>query len=184
MAGFGSAPTLSSARIKSLKAQAHHLSPVVMMGAAGLTEAVMNEVSMALDAHGLIKVRLTGEDRDDRKAIMARICDELLCAPVQLIGKQAVLFRKKPEKEKDEPHIPKKQAAQGVKKAGRNATLTSKNKPAVANKKKGENRSSGKAKAKTPRKTKETKSMVGEKRNKRSVAGGAGGRPGRKSSRK
>lgn len=181
----GSAPTLSSAQIKSLKAQAHHLSPVVMMGAAGLTDAIIKEVSMALDAHGLIKVSLTGEDRDDRKAIMARICDALFCAPVQLIGKQAVLFREKPEKDnKDEPHIPKKQAAQGVKKAGRNATLTSKNKPAGAKKKKGDNRSSGKAKARAGRKTKETKSMVGEKRNKRSVAGGAGGRPGRKSSRK
>ena len=100
MAGSDSSLSLSSAQIKSLKAQAHHLSPVVLMGGAGLTDAIIKEVSMALDAHGLIKVSLTGEDRADRKDIMARICEALSCAPVQLIGKQAILFREKPEKEK------------------------------------------------------------------------------------
>jgi RNA-binding protein len=107
---------LTPAQTKALKAQAHHLSPVVMIGAAGLTEAVLAEISVALTAHELIKVRVAGDDRDERKAIMARICDELACAPVQSIGKQLVLYRKRPEKDDtSDVHVPKQLAAEGKK---------------------------------------------------------------------
>ncbi|MGB7182943.1 MAG: YhbY family RNA-binding protein, partial [Burkholderiaceae bacterium] len=102
------APELTSAEIKAFKAQAHHLSPVVMIGAAGLTDAVLSEISLALDAHELIKVRAVGDSREERKTIMDRICAELACAPVQSIGKQLVFYRKRPEKDnKDEPYVPK-----------------------------------------------------------------------------
>jgi len=58
----------------ALRAEAHGLNPVVMIGADGLTEAVMKEISSSLDAHGLIKVRVFGDDREDRIAIYERIC--------------------------------------------------------------------------------------------------------------
>lgn len=109
-------PSLTPARIKALKGEAHHLSPVVMIGAAGLTDAVLAEISTALDAHGLIKVRVAGDSRDERRAIMAQICEQLACAPVQSIGKQLVLYREKPDKGKTAGiHVPKQLAAQGIK---------------------------------------------------------------------
>jgi len=77
----------------ALRAEAHGLNPVVMVGEAGLTEAVLKEISSSLDAHGLIKVRVFGDDREERVAIYERICAELDAAPVQHIGKLLVLWR-------------------------------------------------------------------------------------------
>lgn len=72
-----------------------------MIGEAGLTEAVMKEISSSLDAHGLIKVRVFGDDREERVAIYERISEELDAAPVQHIGKLLVLYRPKKEAVKE-----------------------------------------------------------------------------------
>jgi len=88
---------LTPAERSALRAEAHGLNPVVMIGEAGLTEAVMKEVSSSLDAHGLIKVRVFGDDREARTAIYEQICEELGAAPVQHIGKLLVLYRPKAE---------------------------------------------------------------------------------------
>ena len=50
--------TLSRDARLTLRAQAHHLNPVVLLGASGLTEAVMKEIDRELKAHELIKVRV------------------------------------------------------------------------------------------------------------------------------
>ncbi|MBB5019211.1 RNA-binding protein [Chitinivorax tropicus] len=76
-----------------LRAQAHHLNPTVMIGANGLTEAVMRELARSLDAHELIKVRVFSDERDTREALLQQICDDLDCAPIQHIGKLLVLYR-------------------------------------------------------------------------------------------
>ncbi|WP_269531033.1 YhbY family RNA-binding protein [Chitinimonas sp. BJYL2] len=76
-----------------LRAQAHGLSPVVMIGNNGLTDPVLREIAASLDAHELIKVRVLGDDRDQRTAWLAEICASLGCAPVQQIGKLLVLYR-------------------------------------------------------------------------------------------
>ncbi len=78
---------------KQLKAQAHPLNPVVMIGQAGLTAAVMKEIDLALDTHELIKVRIRAE-RDDRRLIQAQICTETQAELVQSIGQVTVLYRK------------------------------------------------------------------------------------------
>ena len=83
---------------KAHRALAHHLDPVVMIGGDGLTAANQREVDAALNAHGLIKVRVHGDDRPARDAIYQRLCDELGAAPIQHIGKLLVLWRPKPEK--------------------------------------------------------------------------------------
>lgn len=80
----------------ALKARAHALNPVVLLGAAGLTEAVLKEIDRALSAHELIKVRVPGDDRDEREAIFARVADALGAARVQMIGKLLVLYRPRP----------------------------------------------------------------------------------------
>ena len=77
----------------TLRSQAHHLDPVVLLGASGLTEAVMKEIDRELKAHELIKVRVPTDDREEREAIFAKVADELGCARVQMIGKLLILWR-------------------------------------------------------------------------------------------
>lgn len=93
---------LSVAERKAHRAEAHHLDPVVMIGNDGLTPAVKKETDAALKAHGLIKVRVLGDDREQREAIFQQLADELDAAPIQHIGKLLVLWRPKPKKERAE----------------------------------------------------------------------------------
>lgn len=76
-----------------LKGLAHSLSPVVMIGNNGLTDAVIREIAINLDAHELIKIRVLGDDRDSRLATYEQICNDLDAAPVQHIGKLLVVYR-------------------------------------------------------------------------------------------
>ena len=93
---------LTIAQRKEHRAEAHHLSPVVMIGNDGLTAAVKKETDAALNAHGLIKVRVLGDDRVQREAMYQALADELNAAPIQHIGKLLVLWRPKPAKVKPE----------------------------------------------------------------------------------
>jgi RNA-binding protein len=92
---------------KAHRADAHHLDPVVIIGNDGLTAGVQKEIDLALNSHGLIKVRVTGDDRAAREALYLKLCDDLSCAPIQHIGKLLVLWRPIPEKakEKDEDRM-------------------------------------------------------------------------------
>lgn len=92
----GPAPTLDAAQRKALKAQAHPLKPVVMIGESGLTPAVLAEIERALVSHELIKIRVFGDDREARSALHAAICEQTASAPVQHIGKLLVVFRPNP----------------------------------------------------------------------------------------
>lgn len=89
--------TLSSAQRSELRGRAHHLEPVVMIGDAGLTAAVMAEIDRALNAHELIKIRVHGDDRGARLQMLADICTQAACAPVQNIGKLLIIWRKAPD---------------------------------------------------------------------------------------
>ena len=93
---------LSVAERKEHRAEAHHLDPVVMIGADGLTPAVLTETDLALKAHGLIKVRVLGDDREQREAMYQQLAEQLNAAPIQHIGKLLVLWRPKPKKVKAE----------------------------------------------------------------------------------
>ena len=99
---------LTPAQRKVHRADAHHLDPVVMIGNDGLTAAVVKEADAALKAHGLIKIRVLGDDRAFREAIYMQLADQLSAAPIQHIGKLLVLWRPQAEKEKavDEDRMP------------------------------------------------------------------------------
>jgi putative YhbY family RNA-binding protein len=84
----------------ALRAEAHGLKPIVMIGEAGLTANVLKEIALGLDSHGLIKVRVFGDDREARAAMYDTICEQLDASPVQHIGKLLVLYRPKVEAEK------------------------------------------------------------------------------------
>ncbi len=81
-----------------MRAQAHALSPVVIIGDKGLTEEVVKEIDRSLKAHELIKVRATGDDRKARAEWMKAICERLVAEPIQEIGKMLVIYRANPEK--------------------------------------------------------------------------------------
>lgn len=99
---------LTIAERKAHRAEAHHLDPVVMIGNDGLTPGVIKETDAALKAHGLIKVRVQGDDRAAREAVYLQLADQLSAAQIQHIGKLLVLWRPKPEKERaeDEDKMP------------------------------------------------------------------------------
>ena len=82
------------------RAEAHHLDPVVMIGNDGLTPAVRKEIDGALNAHGLIKIRVHGDDRPQREAMYQSLAEDLGAAPIQHIGKLLVLWRPQPPKVK------------------------------------------------------------------------------------
>jgi putative YhbY family RNA-binding protein len=88
---------LSPVERKALKARAHHLHPVVMIGEAGLTPAVLREIDITLKSHELIKIRVLGGDREQRRAMPAVIAQALGATVVQHIGKILVLYRQRPE---------------------------------------------------------------------------------------
>ena len=102
-----------------LQAKAHHLDPVVLLGGNGLTEAVIKEVDRALTAHGLIKVKVPSDDREERTAIFEELADKLGAAKITQIGKLLVLFRPIPEKE-ETPKV-KKAAPAAARKTGAKA---------------------------------------------------------------
>lgn len=79
---------------QDLKAQAHHLKPVVLLGAKGLTTAVIEETNVALVAHELIKVKINGAEKADRQTMATELCQALQAELVQLIGNTAVIYRK------------------------------------------------------------------------------------------
>lgn len=91
---------LTPAQRKDHRSEAHHLNAVVMIGSGGLTAAVKKETDAALNAHGLIKIRVQSDDRAGREAIFQQLSTELNAAPIQHIGKLLVLWRPLPEKEK------------------------------------------------------------------------------------
>ena len=88
---------MNSADKKKLRAEAHTLKPVVMIGQSGLTSAVLAEIEQALDSHELIKVKIRAE-RDQRKLISEKICTDTGAELIQAIGQIAVIYRLNPDK--------------------------------------------------------------------------------------
>lgn len=113
-----------------LRARAHHLNPVVLLGAAGLTEAVFKETDRALAAHELIKVRIPGDDRDEREAICAQLADRLGAARVQVIGKLLVLYRPRPAEEEPVKPAAAPRPREAAKAAARSRPMPPKGRPA------------------------------------------------------
>ena len=57
-----------------------------MIGSDGLTDGVKKEIDGALNAHGLIKIRVLSDDRPGRENMFQTLADELNAAPIQHIG--------------------------------------------------------------------------------------------------
>jgi RNA-binding protein len=86
-----------------LKARAHSLEPVVMVGHAGVTPTIVAEVERALTAHELIKVRIASADRDDRHELGNQLAATTNAAVVHRVGKVLILWRPRPQDAKGDP---------------------------------------------------------------------------------
>ncbi len=84
---------LTPTQRRFLRAQAHRLRPIVMIGHSGLTDTVKKEIDSSLRFHELMKITLAGDDRETRNQTLDVICNELNAAPVQQIGKILVIYR-------------------------------------------------------------------------------------------
>ena len=93
---------------KNLKARAHPLKPTVMIGNAGLTATVLEEIARALKSHELIKIRVMNDDRAARATILEEICSQLNAGAVQHIGKILVVYQPQ-EEEIPLKKLPKRQ---------------------------------------------------------------------------
>ncbi len=92
---------LSPSQRRYLRSLAHDLHAVVMLGAKGATEAVVKELDVALAHHELVKVKLSGGDKDERDAQIQVLVDGTGAQSVQQIGHVVVLFRRN----EDEPKL-------------------------------------------------------------------------------
>lgn len=105
---------------RALKARAHALDPVVIIGGQGLTPAVLREIDASLKGHELIKVKVAGEDRETRALMLSEICAATGAEPVQSIGRMLVLYREnqaapaKPVRPKRKPQRVTKRSFQNI----------------------------------------------------------------------
>lgn len=118
--GNPAAKPLTAGERSELRARAHALRPVVIVSGDELSGAVVAEIGRCLERHELIKIRVSGADRDRREALLAEICASTGASPVQHIGRILIAYRKR-----SAPDLVKKPAA-------RPATTTRKARPAPA----------------------------------------------------
>lgn len=91
--------TLNAADKKRLRAAAHPLKPVVMIGQRGYTAAVLAAIDEALGDHELIKVRIRGLEKEERQSVIDEICRDLDAQFVGLVGSVVILYRERPSDE-------------------------------------------------------------------------------------
>ena len=86
---------LTSKQRRELKALAHNINPIVIIGKTGLSANIISELERGLSSHELIKAKIQIDDRETRKELFETICQQLDAAPVQQIGKILVIYRPK-----------------------------------------------------------------------------------------
>jgi RNA-binding protein len=85
---------VSEKQKRDLRQRGHALKPVVTIGNAGLGDAVLKEIDLSLEHHELMKVRLGGADREEKRRLIASICESCHAELVQSIGHIALIYRK------------------------------------------------------------------------------------------
>lgn len=85
---------LSQKQIRYLRGLAHHRKPVVIIGGAGLTQAVLDEIDSSITHHELIKIRVNADDKASRQSMIGEICSKLNCTEIFSIGHVATFYRR------------------------------------------------------------------------------------------
>ena len=89
---------LSTNQRRYLRGLAHHIKPVIMVGAKGITESLLAELEIALERHELLKVKVAAGDRDDRDEAIGQLLERSRAALVQRVGNIATLYRRSSDK--------------------------------------------------------------------------------------
>ena len=84
--------SLTEKQKKELRGRGHALKPVVSIGNSGLSKAVLRELELSLEHHDLMKIRITGADRNERSKIIEQICTTFNTELVQAIGHIALVY--------------------------------------------------------------------------------------------
>ena len=87
--------SLRGKQVRFLRAKAHHLKPVVIVGQNRITPAVVRHVDEALEQHELLKVRLTGAEKQEAVMAATALAEGTGSALVQRIGHTIVLYRRR-----------------------------------------------------------------------------------------
>lgn len=88
---------LNSTQIRFLRAQGHHLKPVVLVGDKGLSDAVLKEITAAIKAHELIKIKVANDERSTREVMLDTVCSTTGAAAIQHIGKTFLVYKPAPQ---------------------------------------------------------------------------------------
>lgn len=96
---------LSSNQRRHLRALAHPLKPIILVGAKGISDALIAELDSALERHELLKMKVAAEDREARDALIEAIVDRVEAAQVQRVGNIATLYR--PSRDKPQIILPR-----------------------------------------------------------------------------
>ena len=96
---------LTAAQTRFLRGQAHDLKALLQIGNKGVTPAFLAELDAVLEQHELVKVKVAGEDREARDAMIGELAEKADAALVQRIGHTAVLYR--PSKERRQIMLPR-----------------------------------------------------------------------------
>jgi len=86
--------SLTEQQKREYRTRGHTLKPVVTIGSAGLSDAVVRELDLSLDHHELMKIRISGAGRDERSNLIAAVCKACDAETVQAIGNIALIYRK------------------------------------------------------------------------------------------
>lgn len=89
---------LSEANKKFLRGLGHKLKPVITVGNAGVSDALLKEFDSTLEHHELIKVRVRTESRQNRDEIIEELCNRGSAQRVARIGNVALLYRRNDDK--------------------------------------------------------------------------------------
>ena len=84
---------LTNNQKKFLRSKGHSLKPVVMLGQHGLSEGVLAELESSLETHELLKIKVRGDDREDKQQIINEIVNISGAHLVQVIGNVMVIYR-------------------------------------------------------------------------------------------
>ena len=86
---------LRGKQLRWLRAKAHHLKPVVIIGQDRVTDGVIAHIDAALEQHELLKVRLTAAQKAEAIAAAERLVQATGATMVQRIGHTLVLYRRR-----------------------------------------------------------------------------------------
>ena len=95
---------LNSRQKKILRAKAHDLKPIVLVGKSGVTDGCVQSIEEAIESYELIKIKFLGH-KDNKKSLSETICTKTDSEIVGDIGHTIVLFRQNPDKEKQKYRI-------------------------------------------------------------------------------